>query len=296
MKNFIFIISFFLIPLFSIAQENGFKATGDDGEELDGMRCGGTERWDVKVLADTGAAHVNYTPLTTTIDSLVHIVTPTPGTSEPRIAGLEYQAYTVNCTITALRTETDYDYHLVLFDGTNTMIGEVPDPTCAVAATSAHVNEFLAARNWVSTNIGTVTNTYLNVKNVVVTGVAFLDPPHGQAGMAPNYLELHSILKLKFTNEGISNSETPKYTVDMSPTAFTESANFHILASTIKLGTCNLEVYDLNGNKVQNLNLPVTNNKEINYTFHKGNLATGMYIYRILNDNTILYEGKLVIQ
>jgi hypothetical protein len=295
-------ISFFLILLliafqnYLYAQGNTEKTFNKSEEEFDGAKCGGTERWAIKVLTDTGAAHVNYTPILTTIDSLVHITTPTPGTSEPRVAGLEYQAYTVNCTITALRTESDYDYHLVISDGTNTMISEVPDPTCSVAATSAHVNEFLAARNWVSTNIGTVTNTSLNIKNVVVTGVTFLDPPHGQSGAAPNYLELHPILNIYFADAGINTPENPKFSVDVFPTSFSESTNFHVLASAIKFGKCSLEIYDLNSNKVQTVNLPVSNNKEISYTFHKGNLATGMYIYRIWNDDTILYEGKLVIQ
>lgn len=294
-KHFLFLF-FLAFQCGLYAQNTGLKIIGDDTEEIDGTRCGGVERWAVKVLTDTGAIHVNYTPIATTVDSLVHITTPTPGTNLPRIAGLEYQAYTVTCTITALRNESDYDYHLILSDGTYTIIGEVPDPTCAVAATSAHVNEFIAARNWVSTNIGTTTNTSLNVKNVVVTGVAFLDPPHGQSGAALNHLELHSILNLKFIDEGINTSENPKFSVNVNPTSFSESTNFHVLASAITLGKCSLDIFDLTGNKVQILNLPISNNNEINYTFNKGNLATGMYIYRIWNDNTILYEGKLIIQ
>jgi hypothetical protein len=304
MKKHLFFSILFLLAFQAglNAQETKVKAITYDegGEDVDGVRCGGTERWDCKTLTDTKAPQVNYTPKATSIDSLIHITTPTPGTSEPRITGLEFQVYTVNCTIKALRTETDNDYHLVLNDpnhSTETMIGEVPDPTCSVAASSAHVNQFIAARNWVSTHVGTTTNTNLNIKNVVVTGPAFLDPPHGQSGAAPNNLEIHPIINICFVVQvGVDTIEKPKFTVNVNPTAFSESTNFHVLASSIKLGICNLEIYDINGDKVQTLNLPVLNNNEINYTFHKGNLAPGIYIYRIWSDNSILYEGKIVVQ
>ncbi|MGD0711062.1 MAG: hypothetical protein ABR968_07740 [Bacteroidales bacterium] len=301
MRNLIFIISFFLVPLFSIAQEKGFKAEDDDGDNPTGILCGGTERWAVKVLADAAASSVNYTPIATTIDSLIHISTPTPSTSAPRgLTPLEYKTFFVHCNIKELRPESDNDYHLVLHDinhPTETMIGEVPDPTCSVAATSAHVSEFISARNWVSTHIGTTENLSVNIPEVCITGVAFEDPPHGQSGAAPNNLELHSIIGMEYcTLVGIDVPVSPRFTAEVNPTAFSESTNFHVMANTIKLGTCTLDIYDLKSNKVQSLNLPVSNNKEINYTFHKGNLVAGMYIYRIWNDNTILYEGKLVIQ
>jgi hypothetical protein len=302
MKNCIFIFLFFLVPLLSIAQEEKKSnpiTDDDDGDNPTGILCGGTERWDVKTLTDAAASSVNYSPVTSSVDALINLPTVTPSTSQARISPVEYQAYTVNCTIKALRTESDNDYHLVLSDPnhtTETMIGEVPDPTCSVAATSAHVSEFIAARNWVSTNIGTSTNTNLNIQNVCVTGVTFYDPPHGQSGAAPNNLEIHSILHMWFCTVGIDALESQRFTVDVNPTAFSESTNFHVVASKITLGDCNLEVYDLNGKKVQDAKLPVSNGKEINYTFHKENLATGMYIYRIWNDSSILYEGKLVIQ
>jgi hypothetical protein len=39
-------------------------------------RCGGTERWPVKVGSDSGASLVNTTPETTTLFDLVRLATP----------------------------------------------------------------------------------------------------------------------------------------------------------------------------------------------------------------------------
>jgi hypothetical protein len=296
---FTLIFSLFVLQGILYAQEKVKRQPiDDDDEEVDGAKCGGTERWYTKVLADANAAQINLTPKATTIDSLVNIATPATTTVDTRIAGLEYQTYSVVCNITQKRNESDNDYHLVLSDGTNTMIGEVPDPTCAVASTSAHVNEYIAARNWVNTYIGTAANLNINIAPVLVTGVAFLDPPHGQTGAAKNNLEIHSILKLEFVSTTSVNliKDAALFTVSVSPTSFSEFTTFHVVSTKLNLGVCELEIWDLNGNKVQNLNLPVNNNKEINFTFHRDKLSTGMYIYRITNDGGTLYEGKIIVQ
>jgi len=301
MKKHLFTLIFSLFVLQGIlyAQENVKRQPiDDDDEEVDGAKCGGTERWYTKVLADANAAQINLTPKATTLDSLVNISTPATTTVDTRIAGLEYQTYSIVCNITQKRNESDNDYHLVLSNGTNTMIGEVPDPTCAVASTSAHVNEYIAARNWVNTYIGTAANLNINIAPVLVTGVAFLDPPHGQTGAAKNNLEIHSILKLEFasTTSVDQIKDAALFTVSVNPTSFSEFTTFHVVSTKLSLGVCELEIWDLNGNKVQNLNLPVNNNKEINFTFQKDKLSSGMYIYRITNDGGTLYEGKIVAQ
>src|SRR5262249_56751434 len=48
-----------------------------------------------------------------------------------RIAPFETRVYVVMATLTQYKLETDTDYHLVIKDGAgNTMIAEIPDPTC----------------------------------------------------------------------------------------------------------------------------------------------------------------------
>ena len=57
----------------------------DDNEKLAGdSKCGGTERWKIKVLADVDTAIVNYFPLPTTIDSLINIQVDTLTPDNPR--------------------------------------------------------------------------------------------------------------------------------------------------------------------------------------------------------------------
>jgi len=296
--TFLFIILFSFTSHFSIAQENVFKATDDDGDNSEGLRCGGTERWDVKTLTNSKASQVNYTPVITSINSLINIPT-TPSTTAPRFTGIEFQSYTITCDITIKKNESDNDYHLVLSDGTHTMVGEVPDPTCSVAATSAHVNQFIAARNWVNTHIGTGAVSNVNIPPIDITGVAFVDAPHGQTGMAPNCIEIHPILNIIFASlVGIYDTTyyAPAFKVNVSPTTFSESTNFHITSNNAMFGNCRLEIYSVSGDKVNNLDIPVTNDNEINYTFHRNGLTNGLYIYRLLNNDETMYEGKIIIQ
>jgi hypothetical protein len=50
------------------------------------------------------------------------------------------------------------------------------------------------------------------------------------------------------------------------------------------------------GAEIKNLKLPVTNDRQIDYSLDKGDLKPGFYIYRIINSNNTLYEGKLVVE
>lgn len=275
----------------------GAYAQDDRDEEKDGVRCGGTERWSEKVLTDSKASLVNYSPVNTTIDSLVHINTPTPDPNAPRIDNLELKTYKVRCNITIKKYESDNDYHLVLSDGTNTMIGEVPDPVCSEAASSAHVNQYIAGRQFVNAYIAQGNVDNVNIPEVIVTGVLFLDPPHGQTGKAPNNVELHPILDIHFsTADNIPQIPDRLLSVDIVPSVFSKSAVIKVKSSKNDLSECRFEVYAIDGSKVKEIELPVMGNSEINCTFFRDNLPAGIYIYRIINNNKLLYDGKLVIQ
>ena len=297
-KYFLAFLISFVFQSVLFAQEKNINATGNDGKEITSPLCGGVERWAVKVLTDASAPQVNYTPKTTTLDSLIHIST-SPNASAPRMAGIEFQSYTIKCNITIKKNEDDNDYHLVLQSGNETMIGEVPDPVCSVAASSVHVDEYIDARNWVNLNIGILPNSNVNLPLVDITGVSFVDVPHGQTGASPNQMEIHPILTIKFSGvNGINDSvnHAPAFKVSVNPSVFSESTTFHIISYHEMLGTCRLELFSITGSKVSNLNLPVTGNKEIYYAFNRSGLTNGLYIYRILNNNAILYEGKIIIQ
>ena len=299
MKKFLLpFLVLFISQIALNAQEKGINLNNDNGKGITSPLCGGVERWAVKVLTDPSAPLVNYTPILTTIDSLIHIPT-SPDQNAPRMQGIEFQSYTVKCNITIKKNEDDNDYHLVLKDSTETMIGEVPDPVCSAAASSAHVDEYIAARNWVNTNISPDPVPNVNIAPVDITGVAFVDFPHGQTGAAPNQMEIHPILNIHFTdNAGINatkdNSST--FIVSVNPSIFSESANFHITSDHEMFGRCRLELYSLTGDRVKSLDVPVSSKKEINYTFNRNGLINGLYIYRILNNESILYEGKIIVK
>jgi hypothetical protein len=299
MKTYFFLFLVLFIPQSAlVAQDKSIKTTDNDENGTASPLCGGVERWAVKVLTDVSAPLVNYTPVLTTIDSLIHIPT-TPDQNAPRILGIEFQTYTIHCKIIIKKNESDNDYHLVIKDGNETMIGEVPDPVCAAAASSAHVDDFIAARNWVNTYIGPDPVSNVNIAEVDITGVSFVDMPHGQTGAAPNQMEIHPILNIRFSdNTGINDTKdhAPAFKVSVNPSVFSESTHFHITSYNEMFGKCSLVIYSLSGEMVKNIYIPGTSKKEINYTFSRNGLTTGMYIYRILNNESILYEGKIIIQ
>jgi hypothetical protein len=84
------------------------------------------------------------------------------------------------------RPEADGDLHLVISDGTHTMIAEAPAATCNTGATTYRRNQMKNARA-----AAKVCNT------AQLTGVAFFDFFHHQTGVAPNEIELHPLLAFK---------------------------------------------------------------------------------------------------
>ena len=87
------------------------------------------------------------------------------------------------------------------------------------------MDEYIAARNWVNTNISPDPVPNVNIAPVDITGVAFVDPPHGQTGRAPNGMEIHPILNINYSdNTGINNQKdhTPAFKVSVNPSIFSE--------------------------------------------------------------------------
>jgi len=270
----------------------------NDGEtRVKGMNCGGTERWAQKTLTDAAISSINWTPVTQTTTQLAALTTPTPSTTMLRTGPVEFTTYLTHCSITIKKAETDNDYHLVLDDGSgHTVIGEIPDPTCATAASSAYVSQFLAARNFIDAHIASGNVSNVNIAPVVITGVGFVDPPHGQTGAAPNNFEIHPIIDIHFeTATGIQDmSKTLEVTVGPNPC--TSSTRFQVTSTLSNLGTCSLVLYDMLGEIVREVPVPVTGTNTIDYTLVKDDLKAGIYIYRLKNNGAPLYEGKLMVQ
>lgn len=138
----------------------------------------GVERWTVKTLQD----RPRLLPVQgTTIAYLVSrpLPHPLPDTRLP----FERHVFRVTAAVTLNRAEADGDLHLVLSDGTHTMIAESPSSSCTTGATAARRTQMTHARTQASL-----------CSKARVTGVAFFDFKHGQTGVAPNAIELHPVL------------------------------------------------------------------------------------------------------
>ena len=164
--------------------------------ELEGVRCG-VERWAVKVGTDDDAWSVDLTPLDTSVDTLINF--PVPGSLPPRNRlPEELLVYRLSdVTLTVYRRETDSDYHLVIDDGGETMIVEIPHPDC-VGADSPFLPGVQAARDWFDNTL-TATGRFQNANvTTTVIGAGFFDFLHRQRGVAPNGFELHAVLGICF--------------------------------------------------------------------------------------------------
>jgi len=122
-----------------------------------------------------------------------------------------------------VKQEADSDYHLVLSDtGGRTMIAEIPSPSCIGSS------PFLPSIRYVRSKFTAAyhpTESWrrLNV-TMQVTGVGFFDFIHGQSGVAPNGIELHPVLAVRFG--GSSGSPPPAPT----PGKPKPSGNFSVSA------------------------------------------------------------------
>lgn len=258
--------------------------------------CGGVERWSQKVLVDTLVSSINFTPIGISVASLVNIATPSPSTSMPRQLGIEDKTYSVVCNITIKKNETDNDFHLVLSDGVRTLIGEIPDPTCSAAASSSFVNQYIAARNFVNAHIAAGNVNAVNIPPVVVYGVAFIDPPHGQTGAAPNNLELHPILDIQFYQPPTPTAikeQTEILKVNIFPNPVRDKLNIEINSKIDNLNDCSFKIYSIHGALIKTVSLPKSE-YHLNYTISLEELKSGLYLYTLFNKEYIINEGKFV--
>ena len=262
----------------------------ENEEEIELARntsCGGVERWSVKVLTDSLVNTVNFTPKNTSMAHLVAIVTPSPSTTMPRYKPVEDSTYKVTCKITIKKAEADSDYHLVLSNGTNTLIGEIPNPNCNSVALSAYANKFKACKNFIDANIAKGNVSNVNIPPVTVTGVAFIDPPHGQTGAAPNNLELHPILDIYFSSTTEVNEFMNKNMgMTVFPNPFTSFTTFVFDAEQ---KNAHWDIFDLSGEKVKSSDF---SGKRI--ILEKENLKSGVYFVHIVSDNGSVVKKIIV--
>jgi len=123
--------------------------------------------------------------------------------------------------MTLYKLESDVDYHIVVQDENgNTMVTEIPCP-CCVAAVSPFASAIANARQQFDAHL-TATTFFQSVSiPVQITGVGFFDFIHGQTGVAPNGIELHPILDIRFLN-----TTTTTLASDANPSQYGQSVTF----------------------------------------------------------------------
>lgn len=173
-----------------------------------GQRCG-RERWSVKTGTDAGANQIDLTnPQTATIADLIALQRPSPLPTDSRFEPTENTVFVVDATLTDFKSETDGDYHLVLQDDHgNTMVAEIPSPAC-VGAGSPFAARIATARSEFDTRLIAASYFQTAKVHVQVVGVGFFDYYHHQHGAAPNNIELHPVLDIRFDAENPGSPTT----------------------------------------------------------------------------------------
>jgi len=170
----------------------------DGGHEIILASGCGTELWPVKTGADADRNKVSTAVVGANVTYLGSRPMPARYPTNNRIAPYELHTYQVTGYITQYKLEADSDIHLVLKDAANhSMIAEIPAPGC-VSTASRWRTAIASTRNAWTTHYRTTTTWHYIHRSVTVRGLAFFDVPHGQTGKAPNAIELHPVIYLRF--------------------------------------------------------------------------------------------------
>ena len=200
----------------------------------------GVERWSVKTGTDADAGLVNLnTSTSTAITNMRAFAAPSPIPANNRVSPAETTVWVINATLTLFKLESDSDYHLVIQDAAgNTMITEIPSPTC-VGAGSPFLADIQNARAKFDAQFTATTSFQTANIPVQVTGVGMFDFLHGQTGVAPNGIELHPVLNIVF-----NPSTTADFSFSVSPASLsvTQGSSGSTSLSTAALGGFNSSI------------------------------------------------------
>jgi hypothetical protein len=173
--------------------------------------CHGLFRWEVKTLTDPGGSELLKTGLTgSTVSQLLAVQPPkhffifsAKDAALPRYES-EKQVVRIRAFVVSVKTERDRDLHIILKspDSDETMIGEIPDPDCAIFDSLPELKmQYKAARvqlKLVREQLEAIRQPVL----VEITGVPFWDARHWWLrGCAKNGREIHPVLSVKILHQ-----------------------------------------------------------------------------------------------
>jgi hypothetical protein len=160
------------------------------------------QRWAVKTGMDADAHLVNLAHVVpTTIFYLRSLPAPAVLPVRSRLRPVETTVWSLSAVLLRYKMETDSDYHLVLSDsGGRTMIAEIPAPQCI--ATSPFLPAIRVVRRAFTARFAPTRAWQRPRVPVTIIGVGFFDFKHGQSGVAPNAIELHPVLAIRWPGGG----------------------------------------------------------------------------------------------
>ena len=175
----------------ALSQASPFPPSAVD--QAPAVGCG-VEREALKVGRDPQAPHLSLTPRVTSIAALS---TYPNDTGDTRAEPVETTVWKITATLTDYNLENDSDDHLVLRDAQGrSLIAELADPSCSQG--SAWLAQIRRARSTFEARLSAGSSFRATDLRVTVTGVGFFDFNHGQRGVAPNAVELHPVLGIRF--------------------------------------------------------------------------------------------------
>lgn len=151
----------------------------------------GVYRWRIKTLSDGEADAVRLQPIDSEIRELTKFSRPA-GFDRHRRNANEFYVYRVTALLVAVHTRLDQDVHLLLRDPKSpdvAMVAEIPNPLCTKR--SRYEPNFAEARRAAEAIRARRTETLIEI-----VGVGFFDELHEAIGSAPNFFELHPVLRL----------------------------------------------------------------------------------------------------
>ncbi|MBI3258064.1 MAG: hypothetical protein HYZ54_01060 [Ignavibacteriae bacterium] len=165
-------------------------------------------RWKVKALADDEAKGIDFTKSRSItfeqLKKLDHVeLNLGDWFMKRRIEEKHYVKITGK--IIQWKVEpNDYDYHIVVSDGTNYIVCEIPNPECDGVKETGHVEDYKTARAF----IRSLPNVEANGWHIVLPelgkftlyGVIFHDFEHAAFFSMPHGLEIHPVLRIEWAD------------------------------------------------------------------------------------------------
>jgi len=163
----------------------------------------GSWRWPVKTGSDATRYRVSRTVSYTSVSYLDRLTPPASFGSyaqDHRIKWPEFRTWQINrVTLVAVKLEGDSDLHLRLRSSTGKiMIAEIPRPGC-VSSASLWKTGIGSARSTVTSRYSVSPYHWHYVyRSINVRGLGFFDEEHNVTGAAPNDIELHPVIYIRF--------------------------------------------------------------------------------------------------